>query len=108
MQISNFKPEETNLYPHDHNKRKEDDGLRKSKRPEEIESEKGSSWGFSEREDDVIVRKKVAPGFLITQSIFFSRNKYNIKRSSQLFYYNMLLTEPASLQAKEMKESVTK
>ena len=27
---------------------------------------------FPEREDDVIVRKKVTPGFLITQSIFFS------------------------------------
>ena len=27
---------------------------------------------FPEREDDVILRKKVTPGFVITQSIFFS------------------------------------
>ena len=103
-----FKAEKTNLYPHGHDKRKEDDQLRKSKRPGENESEKGTSRGFSASEDDVVVRKKVTPGFLTTQSIFFSWNKFYIRRSSQLFYYNVSLTEPVFLQVKEIKESVTK
>ena len=41
----------------------DNDWLRKSKRREDIESEKGSSRGISERGDDFIVRKKVTPGF---------------------------------------------
>ena len=60
------------------------------------ESEKGSSRGFSEREDDVIVKNlKESRARLLDHAIITT-------------FLLMLLTEPAFLQVKEMKESATK
>ena len=75
--------------------RKKDDGLRKSKRKEEIESEKGSSQGF--RKGRIIITSllgRISHVRILDHAI---DNKFYTRRSSQLFLITvccfLLLTE---------------
>ena len=68
----------------------DNDWLRKSKRREDIESEKGSSRGISERGDDFIVRKKVTPGFWSRNR--FSFHEMNMTQGDQHIFFFLLQT----------------